>query len=158
MTIKHFPDCKVREHIIRVGRSRSNNVDQFGRKSGIGRLAPKKVNLMFLINSGESAKMEFSFNFMKIANELILLFSSPLTLFAPTNEAFDNIPREVFNQLDADRDLLKNVLLGHVVPKTTIFYRDGNLRNDQVYESAALDGTLLRVNVYLKNKFYDVSR
>ena len=95
---------------------------------------------------------------MKITNELILLFSSPLTLFAPTNEAFDNIPREVFNQLDSDRDLLKNVLLGHVVPKTTIFYRDGNLRNDQVYESAALDGTLLRVNVYLKNKFYDVSR
>jgi len=85
----------------------------------------------------------------------LLQRSSPLTLFAPTNEAFENIPREVFNQLDADRDLLKNVLLGHVVPKTTIFYRDGNLRNDQVYESAALDGTLLRVNVYLKNKFYD---
>ena len=113
---------------------------------------------MFLINRGESEKIEFSFNFMKITNELILFFSSPLTLFAPTNEAFDNIPREVFNQLDSDRDLLKNVLLGHVVPKTTIFYRDGNLRNDQVYESAALDGTLLRVNVYLKNKFYDVSR
>lgn len=88
-------------------------------------------------------------------NELFLPFSTPLTLFAPTNEAFENIPREVFNQLDSDPELLKNVLLGHVIPKTPIFYRNGDLRNDQVYESAALNGTYLRVNVYLKNKFYD---
>jgi len=80
---------------------------------------------------------------------------SPLTLFAPTNEAFEGIPREVFNQLDSDPELLKNVLLGHVIPQKTIFYKDGNLTSDQVYESAALSGTLLRVNVYLKNQFYD---
>jgi len=81
--------------------------------------------------------------------------SSPLTLFAPTNEAFEDIPREVFNQLDSDTELLKNVLLGHVIPQKSIFYRNGDLTSDQVYESAALNGTLLRVNVYLKNKFYD---
>ena len=54
-------------------------------------------------------------------------------------------------------DLLKNVLLGHVIPKTPIFYRNGGLKSDQVYESATANGTILRVNVYLKNKFYDVS-
>ena len=90
-------------------------------------------------------------------NELFLPFSSPLTLFAPTNEAFEDIPREVFNQLDSNTELLKNVLLGHVIPQKSIFYRNGDLTSDQVYESAALNGTLLRVNVYLKNKFYDVS-
>ena len=91
-------------------------------------------------------------------NELFLPFSTPMTLFAPTDEAFDNLPREVYNRLDSDPDLLKNVLLGHVIPKNPIFYREGSLGSDQVYESAALNGTFLRVNVYLKNKFYDVSK
>ena len=90
-------------------------------------------------------------------NELFLPFSTPLTLFAPTNEAFDELPKEVFNKLDSDPELLKNVLLGHVIPKNPIFYRNGELKSDQVYESAAINGSYLRVNVYLKNKFYDVS-
>ena len=84
-------------------------------------------------------------------------FSSPLTLFAPTNEAFDELPTDVFSKLESDPELLKNVLLAHVIPKNTIFYRDGELKDDQVYESGALNGTYLRVNVYLKNKFYNVS-
>ena len=91
------------------------------------------------------------------SNDLFLPFSTPLTLFAPTNEAIDNLPREVYGQLNSNPELLKNVLLGHVIPKTPIFYRNGGLKSDQVYESATANGTILRVNVYLKNKFYDVS-
>ena len=90
-------------------------------------------------------------------NELFLPFSTPLTLFAPTDEAFENLPQYVFSKLDSDPELLKNVLLGHVIPKNSIFYRDCDLKSDQVYESAVLNGTSLRVNIYLKNSFYDVS-
>ena len=91
-------------------------------------------------------------------NELFLPFSAPLTFFAPTDEAFGNLTKEEFKKLDSDPELLKNVLLGHVVPKKALFYRGGALEEDQVYESAAPTGPLLRVNIYLKSKFFDVSR
>ena len=40
----------------------------------------------------------------------------PLTVFAPTNEAFENIPDTVLGAIGADVDLLTAVLTYHVVP------------------------------------------
>ena len=38
----------------------------------------------------------------------------PFTVFAPTNEAFDNLPKSVIDGLTADTELLKKVLLYHI--------------------------------------------
>ena len=42
------------------------------------------------------------------------------TIFAPTDEAFDKIPREALNELLDDRDALTDVLLRHVVKGTKL--------------------------------------
>ena len=81
-----------------------------------------------------------------------------MTFFAPTDEAFGNLTKVEFKKLDSDPELLKNVLLGHVVPKKALFYRGDTLGEDQIYESAAPTGSLLRVNIYLKSNFFDVSK
>ena len=63
----------------------------------------------------------------------------------------------MLSKLDEDPELLKSVVLGHVIPNHALFYGRSELKSDQVYQSAARNGTLLRVNVYLKSKFFDVS-
>ena len=40
----------------------------------------------------------------------------PFTVFAPTNLAFDKIPKEALASLLEDKDALTSVLLRHVVP------------------------------------------
>lgn len=46
--------------------------------------------------------------------------SGPFTIFAPTDAAFDLIPREALNELLEDPSALKNVLLKHVVRGTKL--------------------------------------
>jgi len=38
------------------------------------------------------------------------------TVFAPTNAAFDKVPKKTLNELAADKAMLKKVLLYHVLP------------------------------------------
>jgi uncharacterized surface protein with fasciclin (FAS1) repeats len=40
----------------------------------------------------------------------------PFTVFAPTNKAFEALPKETLAAVQADKELLKKVLLYHVVP------------------------------------------
>merc|ERR1712137_162791 len=56
----------------------------------------------------------------------------PLTVFAPTNEAIEALPADLVSSLMKDTDMLKQVLLFHVVA-----------------------GQPLLVNLYLKSKYYD---
>merc|ERR1719342_156031 len=49
-----------------------------------------------------------------------LASSGPMTVFAPTNTAFDKVPVDKLNGLLADKEALKNVLLRHVVPGTNM--------------------------------------
>merc|ERR1712123_174315 len=44
----------------------------------------------------------------------------PFTVFAPTNTAFDKVPVDKLNSLLSDKAALKNVLLRHVVPGTSM--------------------------------------
>ena len=39
----------------------------------------------------------------------------PFTVFAPTNEAFARLPQEVLDAVNSDTELLRKVLLYHVV-------------------------------------------
>jgi len=70
----------------------------------------------------------------------------PATIFAPTNEAFDAVPQDTLNALLADTELLKNVLLYHVIPNVAI--QSSELKADQSVETA--NGAPLRVNVFPK--------
>ena len=68
--------------------------------------------------------------------------SSKLTVFAPTDAAFKRVPKATLDKLAQDRQLLRSVLLYHVVK--------GNVRAAQVVKlrsAATLSGKRLRIAV-----------
>merc|ERR1719322_1091273 len=74
----------------------------------------------------------------------------PLTVFAPTNDAISALPPSLVQALMDDTDLLKQVLLYHVVAGSiTSNMAENNIKLDSV------EGKPLLVNLYLKSKYYD---
>merc|ERR1712083_538980 len=74
----------------------------------------------------------------------------PFTVFAPDNAAFAKLPADLVATLSGDTELLKKVLLFHVL--------SGNVMSKDVTNDlsvASVEGTELRANVYLQSKFYD---
>merc|ERR1712111_152528 len=74
----------------------------------------------------------------------------PFTVFAPDNAAFAKLPADLVATLSGDTELLKKVLLFHVL--------SGNVMSKDVTNDlsvASVEGTELRANVYLKSKYYD---
>ena len=68
----------------------------------------------------ETAKENGNFTTLVQLLELTGLYETlegegPYTVFAPTDDAFDAVPEELLNQLLADTEILKQVLLYHVV-------------------------------------------
>eukprot|EP00091_Calanus_sinicus_P022801 TRINITY_DN7422_c0_g1_i8.p1 TRINITY_DN7422_c0_g1~~TRINITY_DN7422_c0_g1_i8.p1 ORF type:complete len:299 (-),score=114.09 TRINITY_DN7422_c0_g1_i8:101-997(-) len=76
----------------------------------------------------------------------------PFTVVAPDNEAFAKLPAELLATLSGDVELLKKVLLFHVVPGMAVMKKD--IANNMVVPFPDAD-SLHIVNVYLKSKFYD---
>lgn len=74
----------------------------------------------------------------------------PFTVIAPTNEAFAKLPKELVDTLMGDVELLKKVLLHHVVDVGAV--TSDMIQNDMAVNSVV--GTQHRVNIYLKSKFY----
>merc|ERR1712107_290330 len=74
----------------------------------------------------------------------------PFTVVAPTNEAFAKLPAELVETLAGDTELLKKVLLYHVVSGEVTSDMIGN---DKVVPT--VEGSIHRVNVYLKSDYYD---
>merc|ERR1712126_668946 len=71
----------------------------------------------------------------------------PFTVFAPTNHAFAKLPASLVNTLKEDTELLKQVLLNHVVAGSI---KSGDITNDIVVK--AVGGQDLRANIYPKSK------
>merc|ERR1712178_487053 len=74
----------------------------------------------------------------------------PLTVFAPTNESIAELPASLVQALMEDTELLKQVLLYHVVA--------GSITSDLAENNIELDsvqGKPLHVNLYLKSKYYN---
>merc|ERR1711953_1412165 len=74
----------------------------------------------------------------------------PFTVVAPTNDAFAKLPAELVEMLMSDTELLKKVLLYHVV--------SGKVTSDMITNDAVVptvEGSIHRVNVYLKSDYYD---
>ena len=76
----------------------------------------------------------------------------PFTVVAPDNAAFAKLPADLVATLMGDVELLKKVLLFHVVPGMAVMSKD--ITNDMEVE---VGGSYHRVNVYLKSKYYKVS-
>merc|ERR1712126_308730 len=74
----------------------------------------------------------------------------PFTVFAPTNDAFAKLPASLVNTLKGDTELLKQVLLNHVVAGHV---KSGDITNDIVVK--AVGGQDIRANIYLKSNYYD---
>merc|ERR1711878_63056 len=95
-----------------------------------------------LAANGASTLIDFA---VKAGLADTLTGDGPFTIFAPTNAAFAALPKEIVDAVSADTELLKSVLLYHVVP--------GNILSSQASNDLKLDtaqGTSLRVNVYSK--------
>ncbi len=84
----------------------------------------------------------------------VLDSDGPFTVFAPLDEAFLKLPEELQNTLGSDPEALRDLLLGHVVMGKAIKARD--LVDEDVQVNSA-QGSPLRVNVYLKSRFYSVT-
>merc|ERR1712021_9962 len=88
---------------------------------------------------------------VKAGLEETLSGDGPFTIFAPTNEAFEKLPKSTVDELMANPDALKKILLYHVIPsevKSSDIYQDDLL-------VASAEGTKLRVNTYMKRFYYD---
>merc|ERR1712241_671042 len=76
--------------------------------------------------------------------------SGPFTVFAPDNEAFSKLPESTLEALGSDVELLKKVLLYHVVSGEIPSSAAKN--NVKLY---SIQGAPILVNLYLKSEYYD---
>lgn len=79
-----------------------------------------------------------------------LATTGPFTVFAPDNEAFAKLPESTLEALGSDPELLKKVLLYHVV--------SGEIPSSAAKNNVKLDsvqGAPILVNLYLKSDYYD---
>ena len=75
----------------------------------------------------------------------------PFSVAAPDNAAFAKLPADLVATLKADTELLKKVLLSHVVSGMTA--TSDIMMNDMTVDTMA--GIQHRINVYLKSDYYD---
>jgi len=76
--------------------------------------------------------------------------SGPFTVFAPDNEAFNKVPESILEALGSDVELLKKVLLYHVV--------SGEVPSSAAKNNIKLtsvQGAPILVNLYLESEYYD---
>jgi len=76
----------------------------------------------------------------------------PFTVVAPDNHAFSKLPADLVDTLMGDVELLKKVLLFHVVPGMTVMRKD--IGNNMIVPFPDQDSVHI-VNVYLQSKYYD---
>jgi uncharacterized surface protein with fasciclin (FAS1) repeats len=90
---------------------------------GVASASPAKTTAMSDKNIVETAIAAGQFNTLaalvtKAGLADTLATGGPFTVFAPTDEAFAKVPQATLDALAANPDLLKSVLLYHVVPGT----------------------------------------
>merc|ERR1712079_401967 len=76
--------------------------------------------------------------------------SGPFTVFAPDNDAFSRVPESIMQALASDVELLKKVLLYHVV--------SGEVPSSAAKNNVKLtsvQGAPILVDLYLKSNYYD---
>jgi len=74
----------------------------------------------------------------------VLTGPGPFTIFAPTDDAFAKLPKDVMDKLKKDMEMLSNVLLYHVVNKDVY---SSQLSNEMLAPSM-YTGQEIRINIY----------
>ena len=69
----------------------------------------------------------------------------PLTIFAPSDEAFERIPRATLSQILSDKDVLRTILRRHVIPGQALHAKGISW---DVHETAAEDGQMIQTQVF----------
>ena len=98
-----------------------------------------------LTNNGASTLIDLA---VKAGLADTLTGGGPYTIFAPTNAAFAALPTDLVSSLTSDVEMLKKVLLYHVVP--------GTVTSDQARNGISLktvEGTSVKINVYKNWKY-----
>ena len=76
-----------------------------------------------------------------------------MTVFAPTNGAFERLSNQTIANLTDDPHMLEQLIMYHVVPNKKIMISDLE-DEDMVLKSVV--GDSLRLNTYLRSQFYQV--
>merc|ERR1712227_278189 len=98
-----------------------------------------------LTNNGASTLIDLA---VKAGLADTLTGGGPFTVFAPTNAAFAALPADLVAAVTSDVEMLKKVLLYHVVP--------GTVTSDQARNGVSLktvEGTSVKINVYKNWKY-----
>merc|ERR1712130_679095 len=98
-----------------------------------------------LTNNGASTLIDLA---VKAGLADTLTGSGPFTVFAPTNAAFAALPADLVAAVTSDVEMIKKVLLYHVVP--------GTVTSDQARNGISLktvEGTSVKINVYKNWKY-----
>jgi len=77
----------------------------------------------------------------------MLTQSGPFTVFAPTDEAFDRIPRDTLAEILKDKDVLGPILRRHVIPGKTLHAK--GISWDE-HETANANGQTIATQVFKK--------
>ena len=60
---------------------------------------------------------------MIVKKASLSFLAGPFTVFAPTDEAFDRIPRDTLDEILQNKDLLSRILRRHVIIGKTLYAR-----------------------------------
>ena len=71
----------------------------------------------------------------------------PFTVFAPTDEAFDRIPRDTLAEILKDKDVLGPILRRHVIPGKSLHAK--GISWDE-HKTATVDGQTIATQVFKK--------
>ena len=78
-------------------------------------------------------------------NSYFSFTEGPFTVFAPTDEAFDRIPRDTLSEILADKATLAPILRRHVIPGRTLYAK--GISWDQ-HQTAEENGQMIATQVF----------
>lgn len=79
--------------------------------------------------------------------------TGPFTVFAPTDAAFAKLPKETVEKITGDKELLKKVLLYHVVSGKVL---SNDLKNGM--EAKTVEGSTIKVKIGKKGVSFNKSK
>ena len=74
-----------------------------------------------------------------------LISEGPFTLFAPTDDAFDRIPRDTLSEVLKDKDVLGAILRRHIIPGRTLYAKGISW---DVHKTANGDAEMIATQVF----------
>ena len=100
-----------------------------------------------LVKAGASRLMELV---VEAGLEKMLSSGGPWTILAPEDKAFQRIPQHILTGLSSDPELLRKVVMYHVISGAAPI---SSMENNVILETLA--GSPILVNIYLQSQYYE---